>query len=156
MRSRDFKMEEFFGEFLSGPPEPVQLRLSRRALKRLRVLGIRNICITDHDENFGPYLKYYVNKRSAIYKQITENLAFLADILLLAKDTKEMLLRDERSLVLMEFLDRQGLRLAIVETTKEFRDNAIDFLGRLVEMINDNLIYEEIMSAIERIIEAAD
>jgi len=156
MKSRDFKMEEFFGEVLSGPPEPVQLKLSRRVLKRLRVLGIRNICITDHDENFGPYLKYYVNKRSVVYKQIKENLAFLADVLLLARDTEEMLMRDERSLLLMRFLDRRRFRLAIVETTKEFKDNANDFLGRLVEMVGDNLLYEEVISAIERIIGAAD
>ena len=149
-------MEEFFGEVLSGPPEPVQLKLSRRVLKRLRVLGIRNICITDHDENFGPYLKYYVNKRSVVYKQIKENLAFLADVLLLARDTEEMLMRDERSLLLMRFLDRRRFRLAIVETTKEFKDNANDFLGRLVEMVGDNLLYEEVISAIERIIGAAD
>jgi len=133
---------------LLGPsaPMPEQLKLSRRASKRLRTLGIRNICVTNHDENYGPYLHIYLTKKSQLYRQLSKNPAFLTDILILAKDTKEVVLKDERSLLIIRPLDKKGLKLLMIETTREFRDNASNLIDRVVSSIGENALDPEYLS----------
>lgn len=140
----------FEGIFMDTLPESVQIKLSRKATKEMKRMGIRSICIIDYDENYGPYLRFYTSKKSTIFKWISENPAFLSDILILSGDTKEMLLRDERSLIIFGLLDKKGMKLMIIETTKEFRDEAAEFLDSICEILkNRNLSTEVVTKVIE-------
>ncbi|MEX0567993.1 MAG: hypothetical protein Q6363_002395, partial [Candidatus Njordarchaeota archaeon] len=70
--------------------------------------------------------------------------------LLLTKETKEMLLRDERSLIIFRTFDKKGMKLIIVETTKEFRDKAIEFLDSIcIELGSSNLDSDIVSKIIE-------
>lgn len=147
------EFEDFLGELTAELPQPQQIKLSRKTSKKLRVMGVRGLCITDYDETYGPYLRLYLSKRSYLYRRIIENPAFLADLLVLAKDTREMLMRDERSLVIFRPLDKACMRLILLETTKEFRSNVEDFLDELCEKLGGgDLTPERVSATIEEIL----
>ncbi len=148
-------MDDIFSDiFGSNQFNPTKIALSRTTLRKLRNLGIRNICFTDHDEAVGPYLKFYLNRKSIFFRQLENNPAFLADLLILSKDMKEILLKDERSLVLFGSLDKTGLRLILVETTKEFKDSSLAFIDNLVERLRGkDLTLEAIENAIEDVLQ---
>ena len=137
-------------------PKPTQVRVSRKILKRLRDSGVRNICITDYDDMYGPYLKYFLVKKSKLFEEITNNPTFLHDLLVLSKDTKEVLLRDDRTLILLRPLDEKYLKLILVETTKAFRDSAYRLLDEFFSLVKEENISDEnfvrlLEDAIERI-----
>jgi len=139
-------MEDIFGDFFAAETtEPEQIKFSRKISKRLKSMGIRNICITDYNESLGPHRKFYMTKKSPLYRQLIENPAFLADILILAKDTREMLLRDERSLLLFRPIDRKCLKLVIIETTKEFRDEAMELAEKLATELEQRGITRDVI-----------
>ncbi len=145
--------EDFLGELFSSEGiRAEQIRLSRRASRRLRVLGIRNLCVIDYDENFGPYLRFYLTKKSTLYRQLSENPAFLADLLVLAKDMKEMLLRDGRSLLMLRPIDKKGLKLLLVETTREFSMNAREIIEEIIGKLQSSYSLDMISRLLEEVL----
>gem|GEM_PF-5638402 len=122
---------------------PMKLSISRSLSKKIRNSGIYNICFVDYDPDIGSYLKFVLNKRSTLYRQIEKVPDFLADILLLAKDTKEIVLKDGRSLILIGLLTETPPRLILIETIRASRKDAFNILNNLLEVLK-NLRKEEI------------
>lgn len=146
---------DLFADMLPEPPS--QITLSRRITKKLRSVGIRNIVFIDYDESFGPYVKLFLNKRSRLFSEIDKNPAFLSDLMILSRDTKELLLKDERTLLIFSPIDEKGLRLLIIETTREFRENSYKFLNTLLEKIkNCSLEPMRLADIISNIVEGED
>ncbi|MCR8487807.1 MAG: hypothetical protein NDP22_05325, partial [Crenarchaeota archaeon] len=112
---------------------------------RIKQCGIFNVLYVDFDIKTGSYLKYVLNKRSAFFRQITKTPDFLADVLLLARDTKELTLKDERTLVLVGALTEEPPRLLLLETTRASRNLALNILNILIKALR-NLQKNDIQS----------
>lgn len=133
----------------------MKLSLPRKVSKKVRSFGIYNICFVDFDPNVGSYLKFVLNRRSALYRQIEATPDFLADILLLVKDTKEFVLKDGRSLILLGILTESPPRLILIETVRASREEAFNILNNLLEILKDvqkkEIAHDDFVDALIRI-----
>ena len=127
-------MEDALAIPLTKTPEPIKIYLGKEARMKLHRMGAKGIAIILFDEFWGPVFQYYYIKRSKLVSRLLENRAMPAELSIIGKYVREMVLKDGTRVLITPFITKGQGRDNVNFILVELREN-VKNKRKLLELI---------------------
>ncbi len=117
-------------------PEPTKIYLGKEARMKLHRMGAKGMAVILFDEFWGPVFQYYYIKRSKLVSRLLENRAMPAELSIIGKYVREMVLKDGTRVLIAPFITRGQGRDNMNFILVELREN-VKNKKRLLELLTE-------------------